>query len=76
MLMDSESIRGDALYLLMLAGQERNDLRSQQLRYRASVLQAQADHLDRTGRYIELPVNIGASVHRSAATRRAPTSRA
>jgi hypothetical protein len=66
-IMDSDSIRGDALYLLALAAQEPDASRAQHLRYRASVLQAQADHLETTGHYIELPGYIGSSTQRDAA---------
>jgi hypothetical protein len=63
---DSHSIREDALYLLMQAGTEQNEKRAISFRYRSTALFAQADHLDETGFYIELPSHIGASIVRGA----------
>lgn len=67
--MDSQTIRSDSLYLLMLAGLERNEARAEELRYRAAALGAQADHLDRTGHYIELPIDVGALIQHDPAPR-------
>ena len=62
--MVSTGIRGESQLLLMAAELEPDNVRAQVLRYRSRVLLAQADHLDKTGNYIELPSHIGASVRR------------
>jgi hypothetical protein len=53
--MDSLTIKVQASQLFELAGSLPRREDAAELRYWADVLLAQAEHLDRTGHYIELP---------------------